>query len=110
MILMIFSNVSKKVKIFDIKSAAFVKKVVNAFGWWLDEFNDFEIVSKVELRNAGFEALRFEYFFLLNKNLLEVNLVYFLVSKIDTELFKTVFFEHFKAVNVKKLDFVAFRI
>ncbi len=62
------------------------------------------------MRNAGFEALRFKYFFLLNENLLEVNLVYFLVGKIDTELFKTVFFEHFKAVNVKKLDFVTLRI
>jgi hypothetical protein len=32
MMFMIFSNASQKVKIFDIEGAAFVKKVVNAFG------------------------------------------------------------------------------
>ncbi len=60
--------------------------------------------------NTGFETFRFEYFFLLDEDLLEVNLVYFLVCKIDTELFETVFLEHFKTVNVEKLDFIAFRM
>lgn len=46
----------------------------------------------------------------MNEDLLEVNLVYFLVCKIDTELLETVFLEHLKAVNVKKLDLIALRI
>ncbi len=32
MIFMIFSNVGKKVKVFDVESTAFIEEVVNAFG------------------------------------------------------------------------------
>ena len=56
MVFMIFSDVGKEVKVFDVESTTFVEEVVNAFGRGLDKFYDFEIVGKVEVGNAGFEA------------------------------------------------------
>lgn len=107
MMLMIFSDVGEEVDIFDVKSAAFVEEVVNTFGWWFNKFDNFEIVGKVKLRNAWFKAFRLEYFFLLNKNLFEVNLMYFFVSKIYTKLLKTVFLEHFEPINIEEFNIIA---
>ncbi len=101
MLLMVFPDICQEVQILDIESAAFVEQVVNAFGWGVNEFKDFEIVSEVEVRDARLEAFWFEDFLFLNEDLLEVNLVNFFVGEINAKLLKTIFFEDLKPVNVE---------
>lgn len=61
------------------------------------------------MRDAGLQPLIFKYFFLINEDLIEINLMYFFVGIVDAKLLKTVPFKHLKPVNIQKFNLFALR-
>ena len=58
--------------------------------------------------NRGSQSFSDKQFFLLDKNLLKINLMNFFIGIIDTQLLKTIFLKNLKPINIQKFDFLPF--